>query len=73
MQTGRAVVSGTPSTTIGDQALLKQPLLALFCSIKCPGELILKLFDFAKELRLSDMGREAVSRSPTLTSFPTSP
>ncbi len=37
--------------TIGDQAPLRQSLLALFCSIKCPGELILKLFDFAKDLR----------------------
>lgn len=56
---GRAVVSGTRCTTVGDQALLKQPLLALFCSIKCPGELILKLFDFAKELR--DKGAGVIS------------
>jgi predicted Rossmann fold nucleotide-binding protein DprA/Smf involved in DNA uptake len=59
VQTGRAVVTGTPCTTVGDQALLKQPLLALFCSIKCPGELILKLFDFAKELR--DKGAGVIS------------
>jgi len=56
VQTGRAVVSGTPCTTVGDQALLKQPLLALFCSIKCPGEQILRLFDFAKELRDKGVG-----------------
>jgi predicted Rossmann fold nucleotide-binding protein DprA/Smf involved in DNA uptake len=28
----------------------------LFCSVKCPGELILKLFDFAKELRDKGVG-----------------
>jgi predicted Rossmann fold nucleotide-binding protein DprA/Smf involved in DNA uptake len=28
----------------------------LFCSIKCPGELILKLFDLAKELRDNGIG-----------------
>jgi len=53
---GRTVASGVPCTTIGDQALLKQSLLALFCSIKCPGELILKLFDLAKELRDRGVG-----------------
>jgi len=30
--------------------------LGLFCSIKCPGELILKLFDLAKELRDREVG-----------------
>ncbi len=53
---GRAVASGVPCTTIGDQALLKPPLLALFCSVRCPGELILRLFDLAKELRDRKVG-----------------
>jgi len=57
--TGRTVVQGAECATLGNQALLKQPLLALFCSIKCPGELILKLFDFAKELR--DKGTGVIS------------
>ncbi len=48
---GRAAVSDTTCTTIGDQALLCQSLLALFCSIKCPGNIILKTFDLMKELR----------------------
>jgi predicted Rossmann fold nucleotide-binding protein DprA/Smf involved in DNA uptake len=54
--TGRNVIQGAECATVGKQALLKQPLLALFCSIKCPGELILKLFDFAKELRDKGVG-----------------
>ncbi len=36
---------------MGEPSLLDTSRLALFCSIKCPGELILKLFDLAKELR----------------------
>jgi len=36
--------------------LLDNCRLALFCSIKCPGELILKLFDLAKELRDREVG-----------------
>lgn len=35
---------------------MKQPLLGLFCSIKCPGELILKLFDLARDLRDRGVG-----------------
>ena len=44
------------ATTIGAPALLNTTLLGLFCSIKCPGELILKLFDLAKELRDKGVG-----------------
>ena len=36
---------------IGDPTVLERPLLALFCSVKCPGDLILKTFDLARELR----------------------
>ena len=36
--------------------MLSRSCLALFCSIKCPGELILKLFDLAKELRDKGVG-----------------
>lgn len=40
----------------GDGGLLDLPLLGLFCSIKCPGELILKLLDLARELRDRGVG-----------------
>ena len=35
----------------GDAAILSRSRLALFCSIKCPGNTILKTFDLMKELR----------------------
>jgi predicted Rossmann fold nucleotide-binding protein DprA/Smf involved in DNA uptake len=41
---------------LGAPALLDVKPLALFCSVKCPGELILKLFDLAKELRDKGVG-----------------
>ncbi len=36
---------------IGNLDLLEKTKLALFCSIKCPGQKILKAFDFARSLR----------------------
>jgi predicted Rossmann fold nucleotide-binding protein DprA/Smf involved in DNA uptake len=36
---------------IGNLALLETPLLGLFCSVKCPGDLILHTYDLAKVLR----------------------
>ncbi|MBN2464660.1 DNA-processing protein DprA, partial [candidate division WOR-3 bacterium] len=47
---------GVQLAAIGDQGLLRVGKTALFCSIKCPGEVILKLFDFAKELRDREVG-----------------
>lgn len=38
-------------TCVGDIHLLYHPLLALFCSQKCPGDAILKAYDLAQELR----------------------
>ncbi len=37
--------------TLGNFTLLRLPLLALFCSVKCPGELILQTYDLARALR----------------------
>lgn len=36
---------------LGDLDILRQKTLALFCSIKCPGNLILQTYDLARELR----------------------
>lgn len=36
---------------LGDLDLLCQPAVALFCSVKCPGNLILKTYDLVRELR----------------------
>lgn len=37
--------------TIGDTNILNLPKLAFFCSVKSPGDIILKTFDYAKRLR----------------------
>ncbi len=36
---------------LGDPGILQRRTLALFCSVKCPGHLILKTYDLARELR----------------------
>ncbi len=49
-----------PGTTLlGNAAILNQPLLALFCSVKCPGDLILQTYDLARALR--DAGTAVIS------------
>ena len=45
--------------TIGNQEILCEKKLALFCSIKCPGEIILKTYDLARHLR--DTGVTVIS------------
>ncbi len=44
---------------LGNAALLDHPLLALFCSVKCPGDLILQTYDLARALR--DAGIAVIS------------
>ena len=36
---------------IGDTTVLSSPLTGLFCSRRCPGDLILKTYDYARDLR----------------------
>jgi predicted Rossmann fold nucleotide-binding protein DprA/Smf involved in DNA uptake len=36
---------------IGDAEILKRQWLGLFCSVKCPGDLILRTYDLARALR----------------------
>lgn len=43
--------SAQPITAIGDPKLLQSKTLGLFCSVKCPGDLILKTYDLARSLR----------------------
>jgi len=42
-----------PVTVIGNPVILQRNKLALFCSKKCPGNLILKAYDLVHELRES--------------------
>jgi predicted Rossmann fold nucleotide-binding protein DprA/Smf involved in DNA uptake len=37
--------------SLGDLDILRRKTLALFCSVKCPGDLILQTYDLARELR----------------------
>jgi predicted Rossmann fold nucleotide-binding protein DprA/Smf involved in DNA uptake len=37
--------------TIGDATILDRSKVALFCSVKCPGKLILETYDLAKRFR----------------------
>jgi predicted Rossmann fold nucleotide-binding protein DprA/Smf involved in DNA uptake len=46
-------------SAIGDLQLLKKELLALFCSIKCPGSVILQTYDVTQAIRES--GRAVIS------------
>src|SRR5881296_2719390 len=41
----------TTLTTLGNLDILRQKKLALFCSVKCPGNLILQTYDLARALR----------------------
>ena len=45
--------------TIGNLEILHQPLLGVFCSLKCPASLILKAQDVAREL--GDQGQAVIS------------
>ena len=44
---------------LGDLDILRQKPLALFCSVKCPGDLILQTYDLARQLR--DAGLVVIS------------
>jgi len=44
---------------LGDLDILRQKTLALFCSVKCPGSLILQTYDLARQLR--DAGIAVIS------------
>ena len=37
--------------SIGNRAILRLPLTALFCSNRCPGDIILKTYDLARAIR----------------------
>jgi predicted Rossmann fold nucleotide-binding protein DprA/Smf involved in DNA uptake len=47
----RAFKSAPILNAIGNVSLLQTPAIAFFCSIKCPGDLILKTYDLTQALR----------------------
>ncbi len=46
-----ATLAPAEITAWGNLDILQQPSLALFCSVKCPGNLILQTYDLARALR----------------------
>ncbi len=61
-----AVLSGRPLSSgleylwaIGDLDILSNPLIAFFCSSRCPGQVILRVYDLARSLR--DAGITVIS------------
>jgi predicted Rossmann fold nucleotide-binding protein DprA/Smf involved in DNA uptake len=65
LKTCTAFKTAPTLTAIGNLRLLQKPVdswcgaIALFCSIQCPGELILKTYDLAQSLR--DKGSPVIS------------
>ena len=55
LKTCIAFKSAPTLTAIGNLSLLQKPAVALFCSIKCPGDLILKAYDLAQALREAEI------------------
>ncbi|MEW6207264.1 MAG: DNA-processing protein DprA [Acidobacteriota bacterium] len=57
----RYLISAAPQAiyALGDLSILKHQKLGLFCSIKCPGNVILRLYDAAREWR--DNGTTVIS------------
>lgn len=51
-------------TALGSLDLLSSKTLALFCSIKCPGNLILQTYDLAQNLRQADVAAISGFHSP---------
>jgi len=48
---GKSRLSYSPIMSIGNLDILKTESLAMFCSQKCPGQLILQTYDLARSLR----------------------
>ena len=64
-----AAAGGPPITLIGDPTLLDRKPLALFCSVHCPGDLILKSYDLARALRTSSITLIGGFQSPIEKEF----
>jgi predicted Rossmann fold nucleotide-binding protein DprA/Smf involved in DNA uptake len=50
--------------TLGDPLILQQKKIAFFCSVKCPGEIILQVYDFVKDLVKKDLAVISGFHSP---------
>ena len=60
----------TPAVSVvGDCALLDGELTGFFCSVRCPGDIILKTYDLAKALRGAEMTLIGGFQSPMEKEF----
>ena len=60
----------TPAVSVlGDLALLDDVLTGFFCSVRCPGDIILKTYDLAKALRGSEITLIGGFQSPMEKEF----
>ena len=60
----RTETVGGGADALGDEALLGRRKLALICSQKCPGDVILKTYDFARLVRQSGIAIVSGFHSP---------
>ena len=63
-QSKRIDTSAGDANTLGDEGLLARNKLALICSQKCPGDVILKAYDFARLVRGSGLAIVSGFHSP---------
>lgn len=58
-----------PVALLGDSGILEGRLIGFFCSVRCPGDVILKTFDFARSLRDADVTVVGGFQSPMEREF----
>lgn len=51
-------------TSKGDVGILDRLLIGLFCSVRCPGDIVLKTYDFARALQCADVAVVGGFQSP---------
>ncbi len=56
-------------TTRGDIGIVDEPLTGFFCSIRCPGDIILRIYDLARTLRGTDLTLIGGFQSPMEKEF----
>ena len=67
----RAIGAGVeaPVALLGDPGILEGRLIGFFCSVRCPGDAILKTFDLARALRDADVTVVGGFQSPIEREF----
>ena len=58
-----------PVALLGDPGILDGRLIGFFCSVRCPGDVILKTFDFARSMRDADVTVVGGFQSPMEREF----